>query len=49
MNLAEKQTVAAIARSLISWLTFCKDEEFVNLVLDCVVSADPTPLEVEYL
>lgn len=49
MNIYEKQNIAAIARTLITELEFCDDEEFVELVLECVTTADSSPLEPEYL
>lgn len=49
MTLEQKQFIAATARNLIFWLENCGDEEFVNLVTECIASADPVPLEVEYL
>lgn len=49
MNIYEKQKIAAIARTLITELEFCDDEEFVELVLECVTNANNVPLEPEYL
>lgn len=49
MNIYEKQKIAAIARTLITELEFCNDEEFVKLVLECVATANPVLLEPEYL
>lgn len=49
MNIYEKQKIAAIARTLITELEFCDDEEFVELVLECVATANSVPLELEYL
>lgn len=49
MNIYEKQKIAATARTLITELEFCDDEEFVELVLDCVTTANPVLLEPEYL
>ena len=49
MNIYEKQKTASIARMLITELEFCDDEEFVELILECVTSANPMPLEPEYL
>lgn len=49
MNIYEKQKIAAAARTLITELEFCDDEEFVELVVECVATADPSPLEPEYL
>lgn len=49
MNIYEKQKIASIARALIRELEFCDDEEFVELVLECVTTANNVPLEPEYL
>ena len=49
MNIYEKQKIASIARALITELEFCDDEEFVDLVLECVTSINPVPLEPEYI
>ena len=49
MNIYEKQKIASIARTLIRELEFCDDEEFIELVLECVVDANNVPLEPEYL
>lgn len=49
MTLNEKQTIAATARQLIWMLETCDDEEFVDMVLDCVVSADSLSLDPEEL
>lgn len=49
MNIYEKKKIASIARTLITELEFCDDEEFVELVLKCVTTANPVPLEPEYL
>lgn len=49
MNIYEKQKIASIARTLIRELEFCDEEEFIELVLECVTSANPVPIEVEYL
>ena len=49
MNIYEKQKIASIARTLITELEFCNDEEFVELVLECVAIANNVPLEPEYL
>lgn len=49
MNIYEKQQIASIARTLIRELEFCDDEEFVELVLECVATADNGSLEPEYL
>lgn len=49
MDISEKQKIAAIARNLIQELEYCDDEEFVNLVLECVRNANPYPFYFEYL
>lgn len=49
MNIYEKQKIASIARTLIRELEFCDDEEFVELILECVTTANPVLLESEYL
>lgn len=49
MDIYEKQKIASIARTLIRELEFCDDKEFVELVLECVTTANPVPIEVEYL
>ena len=49
MNIYKKQKIASIARTLIRELEFCDDEEFVELVLECVATANPVLLEPEYL
>lgn len=49
MNIYEKQKIASIARTLIRELEFCDDEEFVELVVECVATANSVPLEPEYL
>lgn len=49
MSIYETQKIASIARTLITELEFCDDEEFVELVLECVTTANPVPLEPEYL
>lgn len=49
MNIYEKQKVASIARTLIKELNFCDDEEFVELVLECVADNDSISLEPQYL
>lgn len=49
MDIYEKRRIAAIARALIQALEFCEDEEFLNLVLECVATANNVPLEPEYL
>ena len=47
MTLKEKQVIAATARKLIRLLEECDDNDFVDLVLECVASADGCLLEVE--
>lgn len=49
MNIYEKQKIASIARTLIRELEFCDDEEFVEMVVECVATANNVPLEPEYL
>lgn len=49
MNIYEKQKITSIARTLIRELEFCDDEEFVELVLECVTTANSALLEPEYL
>lgn len=49
MNIYEKQKIASIARTLIRELEFCDDEEFVEMVVECVATANDVPLEPEYL
>ena len=49
MTLGEKQYIAATARKLIRELQFCDDDDFVDLVLECVNDCDLIPLEVERL
>lgn len=49
MNIYEKQKIASIARTLIRELEFCDDEEFVELVVECVATANNVLLEPEYL
>ena len=49
MNIYDKQKIASIARTLIRELEFCDDEEFVELVLECVTTANNVPLESEHL
>ena len=49
MTLGEKQLIAATARKLIRLLDDCDNDEFVDLVLDCVTSNDDYPLQVENL
>lgn len=46
MTLEEKQAIAATARRLIYLLENCDDAEFVDLVLNCVMSADSFGIEV---
>lgn len=49
MDIYEKQKIASIARTLIRELEFCDNEEFVELILECVATANPVPLEPDYL
>ena len=49
MTINEKQKIAAIARNLIEELKYCDDEEFVDLILECVRDADLLPLYPDYL
>lgn len=49
MTIDAKQKIEAIARKLIQELEYCDDEEFVDLVLECVRDADPYPIYPEYL
>lgn len=49
MNINEKQKIAAIARNLIQELEYCDDEEFIDLILECVRDNDPYPIYPEYL
>lgn len=49
MTLTEKQDIAATARVLIWKLQACDNQEFVDLVLECVASADEYPLQSENL
>lgn len=49
MNIYGKQKIAAIARSLIQELEYCDDEEFVDLILECVRDNNPFPIYPEYL
>lgn len=49
MNINEKQKIAAIARNLIQELEYCNDEEFIELILECVRDGDPFPIYPEYL
>lgn len=49
MTLPEKQEIAAAARKLIRLLEDCDEEEFVDLVLECVCGDDPIPLSPERL
>lgn len=49
MTINEKQKVAAIARNLIQELEYCDDEEFIDLILECVNDANPFPIYPEYL
>lgn len=47
MEMKDKQMIAATARQLIWMLETCDDEEFVDMVLDCVASADSMGLDPE--
>ena len=49
MTLDDKQKIAATARQLIWMLECCDDEEFGDMVLNCVMSADGLSLDPEYL
>ena len=49
MTLEEKQVIAAIARKLIRLLKECDDGDFVDLILECVMSVDDYWIEVEKL
>lgn len=49
MTLEEKQLITATARKLIRLLEDCDDDEFVDLVLNCVMSADSFGIETENL
>lgn len=49
MNIDVKQKIAAIERNLILQLEYCDDEEFVDLILQCVNEANPFPIYPEYL
>lgn len=49
MNINEKQKIAAIARNLILQLEYCDDEEFVDLILQCVNESNPFSIYPEYL
>ncbi len=49
MTFEEKVKIAATARKLIALLDRCDDEEFVDEVVNCVMSNDATPIEVENL
>ena len=49
MEMKDKQMIAATARQLIWMLETCDDEEFVDMVLDCVASADSLSLDPEEL
>lgn len=44
MTLSEKQVLAAEARTLIKRLLLCDDSEFVDLIIECISSADEYPL-----
>lgn len=47
MTINEKQSIATTARTLIRQLEFCDEEEFVDLVVNCIASADPCPIYPE--
>lgn len=49
MTIKEKQFLAGYARELITRLEFCEDDDFVDLIVQCVISADKLPLEPENL
>ena len=49
MEMKDKQMIAATARQLIWMLEACDDEEFVDMILNCVMSADSFSLEPEEL
>lgn len=49
MNINDKQKIAAIARKLIKELEYCDDDEFINLIVECVRDANPYPIYPEYL
>ncbi len=49
MDFNEKVEIAATARKLITLLDQCDDMEFVDEVINCVVSNDATSIEVENL
>lgn len=49
MPLEEKQKIASSARELIRLIDLCGEPDFVDLVLECVSTGDPVPLEPENL
>lgn len=49
MNVNDKQKIATIARNLIQELEYCDDEEFIELIVECVRDANPYPIYPEYL
>ena len=49
MILEEKQIIAAEARKLISMLENCDDDRFVDLIINCVATADTYLIEEERL
>lgn len=49
MTINEKQYIAAIARNLIQAFEYCDDEEFIELILECVRDNNPFPIYPEYL
>ena len=49
MTIEEKQVIAATARKLIRLLEQCDDCDFVDLVLNCVMSADDYGIDVSRL
>ena len=49
MTLSDKQYIAATARQLIYQLQDCDDEEFADLVVQCVRDCDFIPIQVERL
>lgn len=49
MTLSSKQHIAATARQLIYQLHDCDDEEFVDMVAECVRDCDYIPIQAECL
>ena len=49
MTFNERRFLAMHAIELITRLEFCDDEDFVDYVLQCVVSGDTVPLEPKSL